>query len=246
MNSDKKRSICNCEKCKLACTVKPGIFKFEQIEEVANFLQISIETLFENYLGVEYASMDGVTALALAPATTNMKPGSFYSFNNQGTCVFLDKEENCIIHPVSPFECQQYTHTKLKESAKHTRKEILRTWINHLDFIRKLTPIYNQQFYSNITLQIMNNTLLELSNLYDDLKNKNISIENALDKLNEHGHAVCLMNDDNNHWAATSDGFQQVPETKKSQSMTITAFIEKKQWKKSIHEAIIAYVEDCL
>ena len=57
-----------------------------------------------------------------------------------------------------------------------------------------------------------------------------------LDWLEEH-QGCALISDDMGHWAVSGDGFQTLSNLPPDDVET-TFFIEKKQWKKSLREAI--------
>lgn len=238
------RSTCSCEKCKSACKVKPGIFKYEQIGEVADYLNIDIKTLFNKYLGIEYVAYKGINTFVLAPATLDMKPGGFYNVCNSGICIFLDENSNCKIHPVAPFECQHYIHSKQTNEIVFTRKELYRNWRNKTGFINGLYSLQNKGFFPNLTLIDMKNDAEQIEKLKVDLNNKSITPDKVLEQLESLGFAPCLMSDDNGHWALTSDGFQNVPKDENPADISITAFVEAKNWKKTIREAILIYLDE--
>jgi len=48
-----------------------------------------------------------------------------------------------------------------------------------------------------------------------------------------------LVNDDNGHWAVKFDGFQNVPKGNEPDDISTTCFIEAKDWKDSIYEALV-------
>jgi len=54
-----------------------------------------------------------------------------------------------------------------------------------------------------------------------------------------------LVSDDAKHWAVVCDGFQNVPMNTPSDIQT-TFFIKKKEWKKSIREAIDCAMKEAL
>ena len=48
-----------------------------------------------------------------------------------------------------------------------------------------------------------------------------------------------LLNDDNGHWAVKFDGFQNVPMGDEPEDISTTCFIEARDWKESIYEALV-------
>ncbi len=71
------------------------------------------------------------------------------------------------------------------------------------------------------------------------LKKKEINCEQAFEKLAEIGCCPNLLNDDNGHWAVAFDGFQNVPMGDDPEDIATTCFIEAKDWKNSIYEALV-------
>ena len=53
-----------------------------------------------------------------------------------------------------------------------------------------------------------------------------------------------LVNDDNGHWAFTGEGLQNVPIDNEPEDIMSSFYIEKKDWKNSIREAIDAAKEE--
>lgn len=105
---------CSCSKCQKACQRVPGWFRPGEAEKVAEFLDLSMQDLFDQYLGVRVQYLrtvdteneDGIDecneVLLLAPAVTRADAG--YPYYGVGVCTFF-KNGRCQIHPVKPFEC---------------------------------------------------------------------------------------------------------------------------------------------
>lgn len=64
-----------------------------------------------------------------------------------------------------------------------------------------------------------------------------------LDWLETNSGGYALVSDDNGHWACTNAGTQNVCTGKKASDVMATFYIEKKEWKKSIREAIKSVME---
>lgn len=71
------------------------------------------------------------------------------------------------------------------------------------------------------------------------LKNREINCEQALESLAEIGYCPNLFNDDNGHWAVKFDGYQTIPIGDDPENISTTCFIEAKEWKDSIYEALV-------
>jgi hypothetical protein len=64
-----------------------------------------------------------------------------------------------------------------------------------------------------------------------------------LDWFEDKGSIACaaLVNDDNGHWAVSTTGMQNVPMQDTPEDIQTTFFIEAKDWKDSIREAILEF-----
>ena len=84
---------------------------------------------------------------------------------------------------------------------------------------------------------------------YEEIKQKvtdrEINCEQALESLAEIGYCPNLLNDDNGHWAVKFDGFKilkinpYLPMDDEPEDISTTCFIEAKDWKDSIYEALV-------
>lgn len=109
------KESCECEACIDACTHKPGWFLPGEIEKVAEFLDLSLKELFDQYLGIDwYSAEKGDThrkpLWVIAPAQNNMEPGGQYPVAPQGRCIFLTEDNKCRIHEVKPYQCRVMIH----------------------------------------------------------------------------------------------------------------------------------------
>ena len=134
----KPNNECSCDRCKSYCK-RTGWFLPGEIEEVAKFLGLTLQQLFDQKLGIdwwvsgeEWCEEDDV--FILAPATKNMTPGEEYPYNPKGECVFY-KNELCEIHPVKPYECAMAYHTDTKVNE---HEKIARAWVKEQQQIIKL------------------------------------------------------------------------------------------------------------
>lgn len=112
-----------CAKCQSACTYKPGWFLPGEAEKVAEYLGMSMETLFAEWLGVDWWEGSDLPTFVLSPAMTTHPSGTEFPGDPRGACVFY-KDGRCSIHPVKPFECRTYWcgmkdgHTYHRETAQ--------------------------------------------------------------------------------------------------------------------------------
>lgn len=130
---------CKCKECKGACEYKPGWFTPGQVEKVAEFLDISLQDLFNTKLGIDWwvggFSDDDKDTFILAPAILGMGSGNEYPADPRGQCVFY-KNGLCSIHLVKPFECAEYDHTHNQVGGRH--ESVARKWKDHQSQIVKL------------------------------------------------------------------------------------------------------------
>jgi len=72
-----------------------------------------------------------------------------------------------------------------------------------------------------------------------------LDVDFVLESLTKLGQAPNLLYDDNGHFACTGCGFQSVPEDlDEPGDIKSSFFVEKKEWKNTIREAIAHYLED--
>ena len=126
-NKGNHRISCDCDICKNACSFKPGWFKFGEAEQVAKYLNITLEKLFNDYLSVDWYSEQGNDYYVLSPSVTKISPGGMFSYNPKGECVFY-QDNKCKIHPVAPYECKAYYHENGFAETNKRHKEIAKEW----------------------------------------------------------------------------------------------------------------------
>lgn len=126
---------CECQPCKNACSHMPGWFKPEQINKVAEFLEISIQKLFDTKLAVNW--WENPNMFSIVPATINMKPGREVNYNPRGICIFF-KEGKCEIHSVKPFECFEFSHKSSRKDVDNAHEEAAFSWKNDQEMIIEL------------------------------------------------------------------------------------------------------------
>lgn len=80
--------------------------------------------------------------------------------------------------------------------------------------------------------------------LLDDFKDNKISVEYVLEELANIGHCPALIFDDNGHWAVTSAGVQDVSLEEGPSDISTCFFIEAEEWKDTIREAVLYYLEN--
>lgn len=119
---------CKCDKCRQACTIKPGWFKPGEVEQTAAHLGMTVEELFRTKLMVDWwgqgVEMDH-NIYVLSPAMVGETPGDMAPFAPHGTCVFY-KNGLCEIHAVKPYECRVSDHTTPTTKSAHLKTA--QTW----------------------------------------------------------------------------------------------------------------------
>ncbi len=132
---------CNCSECVAACKKKPGWFHPDEIKPAADFLGLTEEEFFKQYLSVDYYSHTAIVHLfVLSPATHLSTPGKEFPLEPNGRCVFL-KDDLCSIHAVKPYECKRYDHRRLSmdiEQAQAEHLALAEAWIPHKEKITQL------------------------------------------------------------------------------------------------------------
>jgi hypothetical protein len=66
----------------------------------------------------------------------------------------------------------------------------------------------------------------------------------ALERAGKNGFCPGLINDDAGRWVISETGMQNCPNPKKAIDISTTFFIEAKEWKKTIRQAIIYWIEE--
>lgn len=130
------RSECKCEECKGACSYNPGWFMPGEAEKAAEYLGISLQEFFNQYLGINWWVADN-DIFVLAPAIIDMTPGKEYPGDPRGECIFF-KKDLCAIHVVKPFECAECIHTESEGVSNQRHHEVAEAWKDHQKQIEEL------------------------------------------------------------------------------------------------------------
>lgn len=132
--SNGTKESCTCAKCREACSYRPGWFLPGEAEEVAYHLGVSLETLFETKLMVDWWVGDDADVFVLSPAIVGEEAGTETQEVVQGTCVFFENG-SCLIHAVKPFECREMIHGE-KNGERNGRHEwVANAWRSFQDQI---------------------------------------------------------------------------------------------------------------
>lgn len=76
-----------------------------------------------------------------------------------------------------------------------------------------------------------------------DFKSGKITLEDVFDKLNKNGSCPGLIHDDNGHYALSFSGMQDVSFGKEPTDICTSFFVEAKEWKGTVREAVIYALE---
>jgi hypothetical protein len=131
------RLSCDCNVCKGVCMIKPGWFKPGEVEKVSDFLGITMQELFDEYLAVDWYQNKGDEIFVLSPATSNCQTGEMFPFNPKGRCVFFDNGK-CKIHSFAPYECREYYHDQTHLECINRHKEVAKMWVDKKEYLGNL------------------------------------------------------------------------------------------------------------
>ena len=83
----------------------------EEIEKAAEYLSLSVQDFFNEYLGVDWWVDYPDDVFVLAPAIKGKRTGTEYPSDPRDECVFYENGM-CKIHAVKPFECKEMMHNE--------------------------------------------------------------------------------------------------------------------------------------
>lgn len=124
------KESCTCKHCVGACTNHPGWMTPGQVERMAEFLKLTPQELFDQYLVADtyYDRFDGST-LVLRPAQAHDTPGTaIQGWKHPGRCTFLGDDNRCKVHQVKPKECADYLHTNKPWDSYANHHHVGDTW----------------------------------------------------------------------------------------------------------------------
>src|SRR5688572_16059989 len=99
-----ERTSCDCPTCVGCCKQQPGCLVRSDIARIADFMKLPIETFAFRYLRRSPGAVvaDSQTGAVYRIGTIVPAP------DQTGRCVFLDRDDRCMIHPVAPFGCAMF------------------------------------------------------------------------------------------------------------------------------------------
>ncbi|OQA62352.1 MAG: Flagellin N-methylase [bacterium ADurb.Bin270] len=108
------RHGCKCPECVECCERDPGWFMPDEVAIAAQYLGLNENEFIEKYC-TEHI-YDGTRTLSPA-----MKNGG-------SSCIFLNRDKECSIHEVKPFECKKVYGCGANHRHKRLREMISKNW----------------------------------------------------------------------------------------------------------------------
>lgn len=102
-----ERSICDCNKCKIACKSIPGSLAPGDAARIINFAKPDDQPV-EDFVQEHFRASSGTKAID-DQGKPMMIPTIVPAQKEDGRCVFLTGDDHCGIHPVSPYGCRNFT-----------------------------------------------------------------------------------------------------------------------------------------
>lgn len=135
---DNTKESCTCTICQGFCKYKPGWFKPDQMEALAEFFDATIQEVYKTYLVTDYWVDDnGRDINVISPTVTRLPAGGMMDFRATGQCVFYT-DGKCEIHPVKPWECKQAWHGDGTDKLPY-HKLVMEAWKDKQDLIIEIT-----------------------------------------------------------------------------------------------------------
>lgn len=124
-----ERTICSCESCVSHCKLLPGYLIPQDLERIARYLgnKNIVTFAIENLLASQ-------GAIVMKDGRPFRIPTLVPKRKANGSCTFLDENNLCRIHAVSPFGCAMFEANQSSEEADMRSSrglyEIARCWAN--------------------------------------------------------------------------------------------------------------------
>ncbi|SFH97706.1 hypothetical protein [Planctomicrobium piriforme] len=99
-----ERSSCACSQCRQTCrSGKPGCLAPSDVDHIAEY--IGLDEASDEFIRKSFqACVDGPRT-AVADFPDGETPAIRPRVRKDGSCIFLGPDDECLIHPVAPFEC---------------------------------------------------------------------------------------------------------------------------------------------
>ena len=113
-----QRTTCACDACRVGCKTMPWMLTIGDFERIAHHLGKAADIVFltENFVASEGAKVgrfteNGIETFQIPTITPAQK--------HDGSCVFLQKDGACGVHPVAPWGCSHVdTHMTAEEGEQ--------------------------------------------------------------------------------------------------------------------------------
>lgn len=118
------RTVCACERCVACCKTQPGPLIPGDMERIAAYLGMVLnraKKYFQASKGAFIGLRNG-TVVNIPTITPKQKA--------DGSCVFLDGNDRCMIHSVAPFGCAYFDMHMEKEEADRRSKHAIMQQMN--------------------------------------------------------------------------------------------------------------------
>ena len=99
-----ERNYCDCGKCKAGCKAMPGMLAPGDLKAIARHMKVPDTD--DHWLVNNFVASEGAK-VKLGPTVRNI-PTITPRQESDGRCVFLDDDDRCSIHKVSPFGCRTF------------------------------------------------------------------------------------------------------------------------------------------
>jgi hypothetical protein len=113
-----ERNYCDCDHCKAGCKAMPGMLAPGDLTKIAEHLDVLPDD--DHWLVNHFVASDG--AKVVVGGVRRNIPTITPRQQINGRCVFLDDEDRCTVHRVSPFGCRTF---RICNEEDATPQEIL-------------------------------------------------------------------------------------------------------------------------
>ena len=172
LNSKHKRTSCSCEKCVALCKTIPGPLAPGDFGQIADYLgvEFSAEWLEAHFRADEPDNPQIPTTFGTMIST--LSPAQ----REDGRCVFLTDDDQCRIHPVSPFGCSRVNAC----SACQFTDELINDLVDAIQQDAPYALAWGQLHKDGMVSRSKEEQLADLKEAIDRIKRK--------DKSNGHGN----------------------------------------------------------
>lgn len=137
-----ERNYCDCRKCTLACRHMPGSLAPGDLEKIAQYCGRPAATV--SFVEEHFVASEGPIIRLMVPdpdgpprLEDHHVPTIVPRQEEDGSCVFLDEEGHCMIHPVAPFGCRTFkVCDPPSEKDDEKSKAMLRQIVNQPAYLR--------------------------------------------------------------------------------------------------------------